>query len=154
MKNYIYKEGIFKSKWLSKFINSLFFTGKRWKSENFAYDSFFALKFFFVINILFLFLEVLERLKPWVGLRLQHIMYNKKQKIQAYPITLNKGTQYTKAINWLIRSIQLRQETNFCTRISNEIKSIIFNELTNSIIKKKEYYKYAIMFKSKKNFKW
>jgi ribosomal protein S7 len=61
--------------------------------------------------------------------------------------------QYKKAIDWLIRSIKARQEINFCTKISNEIKNIILNEITSSIKKKKEYYNYAIMFKSAKNFK-
>lgn len=37
--------------------------------------------------------------------------------------------------------------------MSNEIKSIVFGEMTNSLKKKKEYYNYAVLFKSVRKFK-
>jgi hypothetical protein len=51
------------------------------------------------MNILFIFLETLERLKPWVGLKLHYITKTKTKKIQAYPIILNTSMQYKKAID-------------------------------------------------------
>ena len=106
------------------------------------------------MNILYLFLEILECLKPWIGIKLYYTLKAKRKKIQVYPIILTINIQYKKAIYWLLKSIKLRQELNFYTKIKTEIKNIIFNEITNSIIKKKEYYNYAIMFKSTQKFKW
>ena len=59
-----------------------------------------------------------------------------------------------KLLFWLIKSIQLRKEIFIYKKINNEIKEIIFNEATNSINKKKEYYDFAIMAKSVEKFKW
>ena len=106
------------------------------------------------MNILYLFLEILECLKPWIGIKIYHTLKVKRKKIQAYPIILKINTQYKKAICWLFSSTKLRQELNFCTKINTEIKNIIFNEITNSLKKKKEYYNYAILFKSTQKFKW
>jgi hypothetical protein len=39
-------------------------------------------------------------------------------------------------------------------RMSYEIKNVIFCEMTNSLRKKKEYYNFAILFKSVRKFKW
>jgi hypothetical protein len=38
--------------------------------------------------------------------------------------------------------------------MGNEIKNVIFGETTNSLKKKKEFYNYAILFKSIRKFKW
>ena len=153
MKSRIYQEGIFKSKWLSKFISCLFFFGNKWKTEKLVYLSFFYLKKNYDSNGLFLFFESLEYLKPWVGLKLT-TSKAKTKKIKAYPIVLNKSIQFKKSIFWLIKSIQLRKEIFIYKKINNEIKEIIFNEATNSINKKKEYYDFAIMAKSVEKFKW
>ena len=154
MKKYNYQEAVFNSKWLSKFVNCWFFTGKKHQIEKLIYLSFFILKKKFNINPLFFFFEALERLKPWVGLKIYKTIKSNKKKNQAYPIILNANIQYKKAIYWLIKSIQLRKETTLSRKINNEIKNIIFNEITNSIKKKKEYYNYSILFKSVRKFKW
>jgi len=138
MKNYIYQEGIFKSKWLSKFISCLIFTGKKFKLEKLVYLTFFFLKRYFNINSLFFFFEALELLKPWIGLQLRRTIKSKKKKIQVHPTILSLKVQYKKAIYWLVKSIQLRKEVYFFIRMGNEIKSIIFNEITNSKKKKKK----------------
>lgn len=154
MKIRIYQEGIFTSKWLSKFINCWFFEGEKFKIEKLIYFSFFCLKKYFESNALFFFFESLERLKPWIGLKLNKLVKSKKKKIQSYPVILSKKAQYKKAIYWLVKSIQLRKEVSFSIKLINEITSIVFDELTNSLKKKKEYYNYAIMFKSIRKFKW
>jgi ribosomal protein S7 len=76
-----------------------------------------------------------------------------KDQKQAYPVILVSNIQYRKAIDWLVKSIQLRKESHFFIRLSNEIKNITFFELTNSLIKKKEYYNYAVLFKSTRKYK-
>lgn len=154
MKNSIYQEGIFNCQWLSKFINCWFFKGEKFKIETLIYKSFILLKKKLVTNGLFLLFETLEQLKPWVGLKLRRNIKQRKSQIQAHPVILTNNVQYRKAIYWLVKSIEFRKENNFSIRMSKEIKSVIFFEMTNSLNKKKEYYNYAIMFKSVRKFKW
>jgi len=154
MKIRVYQEGIFKSKWLSKFISCLSFSGKKLKAEKLLYLSFFNFKKHFDINGLLLLFESLEHLKPQIGLRLNRLTKSKKKRIEAYPIVLKTSVQYKKAIFWLIKSIQMGKETYFFTKIHTEVLNIVFNKITNSMKKKKEYYTHAILFKSIKKFKW
>jgi ribosomal protein S7 len=153
MKKWAYQEGIFNCKWLSRFMNCWFFKGEKSKIEKLIYNSFFFLKKKFNANGLLLLFEVLEQLKPWIGLKLQRNK-QKKSQIEACPIILTSNIQYKKAIYWLIRSVQLRKEANFSNKMTNEITAIIFGEITNSLKKKKEYYNYAVLFKSVSRFKW
>ena len=95
----------------------------------------------------------MERLKPWIGLKLRRNIKQRKVQIQAHPVILSTNIQYRKAIYWLVKSIQLRKENNFSLRMSNEIKNVIFGEMTISLKKKKEYYNHAILFKSIRKFK-
>ena len=149
----MYQEGIFRSKWLSKFVNCLDTTGKTFKTEKIVYYAFFFFKKYFDIYSFFFFLETLEILRPFIGLKLIKLN-NSKSNIQVCPITLSITKQYKKAIYWLIKAIQLRKEVCLVSRIYIEIKSVVFKELTACVQKKKEYYNYAIMFKSMKKFKW
>lgn len=151
MKKIIYQEGVFNCKWFSKFISCWFFKGEKFKIEKLSYDSIFFLKFFLSTNGLLLFFEALENLRPWIGLKLH---WSVKQINQAHPVILMPNIQYRKAIYWLVKSIQLRKETHFSMRMSYEIKNVIFGEMTNSLRKKKEYYNYAVLFKSVRKFKW
>ena len=150
--NFSYKESLFNSKWLSKFMNCFFFKGQKIKIELLVYNSFFLLKKFLNTNGLLLLFETLEKLKPWIGLKLK--IGKKQKKVQAYPIILTSNIQYTKAIYWLIKSIQIRKEKNFSVRMCNEISCVIFTQITNSLKKKQEYYNYAVSFKSINKFKW
>jgi ribosomal protein S7 len=151
MKKFIYQEGVFNCKWLSKFINCWFFKGEKFKIEKLIYDSIFFLKLFLSTNGLLLLFEALDHLRPWIGLKLHR---SGKQRNQAHPVILTPNIQYRKAIYWLVKSIQLRKEINFSMRMCYEIKGIVFGEMTNSLRKKKEYYNYAVLFKSVRKFKW
>lgn len=154
MKGIIYQEGVFNCQWLSKFINCCFFQGEKFKTEKLIYSSLFFLKKFLSTNGLLLLFEVLERLKPWIGLKLHRSDKQRKPLIQAQPVILTSNIQYRKAIYWLVKSIQLRKEKKFSIRMNNEIKGILLGEMMNSLKKKKEYYNYAVLFKSVRKFKW
>jgi len=154
MKNFICQRYLFNCQWLSKFISCLSFNGAKFKIERLVYHTFLFLKKFLNVNGLLSLLEVLEQLKPWIGLKLQRGLKQRKYQIQAHPVTLTTNIQYKKAIYWLVKSIQLRKETKFSIRMGNEIKNVIFGETTNSLKKKKEFYNYAILFKSIRKFKW
>ena len=67
--------------------------------EHHIYRSFYNIKKKFDVSPLFIFFEVLEKLKPWIGLKIVNTSYSKKKRIQAYPIILTKNMQYNKAIS-------------------------------------------------------
>jgi small subunit ribosomal protein S7 len=154
MKNSICKENIFNCQWLSKFINCISFNGKKFKIEKLVFYGFFLIKKILNTNGLLCLFETLEQLKPWVGLKLRRNIKQRKSQIQAHPIILTTKIQHKKAIYWLVKSIQIRKELTFYSRMVNEVKNVIFSELTYSLKKKKDYYNYAITFKSVRKFKW
>jgi ribosomal protein S7 len=75
-------------------------------------------------------------------------------KTTAIPFFLTISLQYKKAIFWLSKSIQLRFEKKLTAKISNELYAINILNGGESLKKKKECYKYAVMFKTAKRFKW
>ena len=151
MKKLVYQEGLFNCKWLSKFINCWFFNGEKSKIENLLYSSILFLNVFLNINGLLILFEALENLKPWIGLK---IYRSAKQLNRAQPVILTAKRQYRKAVYWLVKSIQIRKESNFKARMVNEIKGIVFGSITNSLRKKKNYYNYAVLCKTASKFKW
>jgi len=156
MKYISYNEGVFNSKWLSKFINKWFLLGRKFYIEKIIYCTFFILKSNLNYYPLFIFFEVLEKIKPYIGLKINKYKWGNKKnkKIKVSPYILSLSAQYNKSIFWLTKSIKLRKESNLSLKIYYEFYDIIFNTTSNCLRKKKDYYKYIIMFKSIKNFKW
>lgn len=150
-----YKEGLFHSKWLSKFINYWFFSGKTFKIEKILYYSFFLIKYKLNCCPLYLFFEGLEKIKPVIGLKMYKQKRRKVNKIIAVPFVMNFLLRYKKALTWLSVSIKLRNnQKKLSSRIFFELRDICINNNSLSIKKKKEYYKYAIQAKVAKKFKW
>ena len=52
----------------------------------------------------------------------------------------------------MLKAIQLRSDFFFSTKIYNELENLSLNESIHHIKMKKEYYNYAIIFKSAKRF--
>ncbi len=154
MKNLNYTEGIFFSKWLSKFINQNLKLGKTFKIEKMIYYNFFLLKKNFNFSCLFFLFEVLEKIKPSIGLKIFISDLVSKKKPKAIPFLLHTGLQYKKALYWLWLSIKTRKENTLLLRVYNEFYDILINESSDSLKKKKEYYKHTISFKTVKRFKW
>lgn len=151
-----YLEGRFRSQWFSKFINHWLFLGVTYKIEKLFYLSFFLLKNKLNCCPLFFFFEALENIKPSVSLRFYKKKHKKKKlvKITAIPIFLTLSFQYRKAIFWLSKAIQLRHEKKIVSKILNELYTINVLNLGESLKKKTEYYKFSVMFKMVKRFKW
>lgn len=151
-----YIEGTFRSKWFSKLINHWFFSGLHYKAEKLFYLSFYLLKSKLNCCPVFFLFEALEKIKPIVGLKIYKKKYKKKKmiKITAIPFFLTISLQYKKAIFWLSKSIQLRFEKKLTAKILNELYTINILNGGESLKKKKECYKYAVMFKTAKRFKW
>lgn len=149
-----YIEGIFKSKWLSKLIGKGVLNGSKFKLEKFIYRSFFNFKKNYIVSPLFILFESLEKLKPSIGLKLYTQGNSKKKRIKATPIILNFRAQYIKALYWLLKAIQLRVDFRFQDKMYSELENISLNKSTSYLKMKKEYYNYAVIFKSAKRFNW
>jgi ribosomal protein S7 len=105
---------------------------------------------------IFFFFEVLEKIKPSIGLKFYKKKHKKKKftKVTATPLFLTLSAQYRKAIYWLSKSIKVRHEKKLILKIVNELYGINFLNVGESLKKKTEYYKFGVMFKVTKRFKW
>ena len=147
-------EGFFWSKWLLKFINRFFFKGKRFLVEKSLYFSFFLLKKKLCVCSIFLFFEVLEKIKPIISLNIYKLKKSKVKKLCATPFIGKFAVQYKKGIFWLSKAIKLRKEQKLSIKIFYEFYDINYFNLGKALQKKKEYYKYFLFFKITKRFKW
>lgn len=156
MRNNTYIEGTFYSKWFSKFINHWFFSGVNFQTEKLFYLSFFFFKSKLNCCPLFFFFEALEKIKPFIGLKLYKKKHKKNKivKVTAIPYFFKLPLQYKKGIFWLAKASQLRVEKNLIQKIVNELYSINILNSGESLKKKMELYKYAVLFKTTKRFKW
>jgi ribosomal protein S7 len=154
MRSVIYLEGTFHSKWFSKFINHWFFFGASFQTEKLLYLVFFIIKTKFNCCPIFFFFESLEKIKPSIGLKFFKKKKKKKIKVTAVPFVLPLAAQYQKAVLWLAKSIRVRHEQKLVSKIVNELYSVNFLGVGESLKKKTEYYKFAVVFKTTKRFKW
>ena len=150
MKILIYNEGVFFSKWVSKFINKCLQIAKKIKIEKIIYANFFFIKKNLNFAPLFLFFEILEQIKPIVGLKVYTLGVG---KTKAIPIFLNIGLQYKKALFWLVSSIIVRKEIKIINKVYGEFYDTLIKKTSETLLKKKKHYKYTIIFKSVKRFK-
>lgn len=149
-----YIEISLQSKLLAKFISYLCRKGKKFKSENLINFILYNLKYSFNIYSIYFFWECINKLKIEFNLKLRYTFKSKIKKIQGYPIIGNSQIYYNKSFYWLIKGASLRKDFTFCVRMLKECNDIIFNRLTESMKKKKEYYNYGVMFKNSSKFKW
>lgn len=150
----VYSDGIFNSKWLSKFINQWFFVGQQQKVERLVYLTFFWIKKKLLISPLFFFFESLEKLKPILGLKIYKKKHRKEIKMRAIPYILPVSLRYKKALQWLISAIKIQAHGNLKFKIFKELFAVNFFKNSLSQKKKKEYYKYAVLYKKNSQFKW
>jgi len=115
---------------------------------------FFNIKKQLLISPLFLFFEVLERLKPGIGLKIYTQKKRKVVKTTAAPYIITPTHAYKKAVFWLYKAVKARKETKAQQRFFFELCDVAFNNTGGSLMKKKEHYKYAVFFKAVKKFKW
>jgi ribosomal protein S7 len=127
--------------------------GKKNLMEKILYFSFFLLKKKLSGCAVFFFFEALEKVKPVVGLKLYTLKKRKIQRTTAVPYIASLSLQYKKAIFWLMSAIKIRKEKKWSSKLFQEFYDIILNKTGNSFLKKKEFYKYVILFKTTKKFK-
>lgn len=149
-----YCDGLYKSKWLSKFINQCGFAGNKHTSEGIIFSIFFFLKKKLKISPLFFFFEVIEKIKPIIGLKLQKKKSLSDIVVKASPFLLDVPSRYKKAIFWLSRSVKIPGGSTFFVKVFKEFYAILFLNNGLSCKKKKEYYGYALLYKKIRKFRW
>jgi len=154
MKYLVCNEGHFRSKWLCKFISQWISQGKKWLIERVIYLNFFFIKKKNLLLPLFYYFEILEKIKPTIGLNVLKLKKKKIKKVKVFPYVLSKTFQYKKSICWLVKSIKLRKENSLFLRVYKEFYDILVKGVSDCLKKKKLNYKYIVMFKSNKRFKW
>lgn len=123
-------------------------------SEYIISSVFFLFKKKLRIAPLFFFFEVIEKIKPIVGLKLYKKQRKKINGVIALPYLLDIPLRYKKAIFWLSRAIKLRVGSTFFVKIFQEFYDILFLNSGLSYKKKKEYYGYSMLYKKVHKFKW
>jgi len=111
---------IYNSVWIKKFVSSLGGSSKLFTN---------LVKFIKIkhrYETLFLFFEILEKIKPTV------FTFNKKRgkTLLKVPLLINNVVQYKKAIHWLLLTIKSRKENLFLTKIYLEFLGILKNHST------------------------
>ena len=154
----IYKtitEGVFNSKLLYILFNYLANIGFKHKRENLIYFAFVLLKKILRCCPMYYLFEALEKIKPSICLKFYKQSYKKnKTKIKAIPYPLIISQQYKKSLYWFFKSIQKKTDKSFTLKIVYELYKINLYNLSDAILKKYEYYKYATLFKTSSRFKW
>lgn len=128
--------------------------GKKFLFEKMLYFSFFLIKKRLSGCAFFFFFEILEKIKPMIGLKLYLVQKKKIQRTIAIPYILRISLQYKKAMFWLSNAIKIRKEKKWSLKLFHEFYDIILNKMGNAFLKKKDFYKYVILFKTTKKFKW
>jgi ribosomal protein S7 len=146
-------EAVFASQWLSKFISVLFKKGKKFIVESILYQVFGIIKEVLNVSSLFFFFEALEKIKPYVGLKIHKGGIKKKKNLKVFPCVVSSYYQYKKAIGWLAAAVKVRNESNTSIKLYKELNNIYFSSTGEALKKKREHYKYVLLFKSTKNFK-
>lgn len=127
--------------------------GKKFLFEKILYFSFFLIKKKLSGCPFFFFFEVLEKIKPIIGLKLYTLKKKKLERVTATPYILRVSLQYKKAMFWLVNAIKMRKEKTWDRKLFHEFCETILNKNGNAILKKKDFYKYVILFKTTKKFK-
>lgn len=128
--------------------------GKKYLVEKIIYLYMYFIKKKLSGSGIFFFFESLEKVKPTIGLKFYVLKKKKVQRMTAIPYIATVVLQYKKAIFWLMNAIQIRKEKKWCFKVFQEFYDILLNKSGASLLKKKEFYKYVILFKTTKKFKW
>ena len=147
-------DGVFWSKGLLYCINIFISDGRIFLAENFLYSSFFFIKKTLNSSGIFFFLDVLEKIKHIVGLKLYILKKKKIQRTIAMPYLTSNLLQYKKATLWFVNSVKLRKEKKCFLKIVNELYDVLLNKTGNSFLTKKGFYASIILCKKVKKFKW
>jgi len=150
-----YFESIYQSFLLSYYLNVLNRKGNKMLFEKILYKSFYLLKIKIRENPYLIFFENIEKSKPVLSIKFKIKTKKKNKQIIIVPIYINLIKQYKKVIKWLELSLIIQGVKNkYFIKLFYELIDLYFNNESFMLKKKNENYKFIVLNKFNKNYRW
>ncbi|QJC30930.1 30S ribosomal protein S7 [Enterobacteriaceae endosymbiont of Macroplea appendiculata] len=145
----IVPDAIFSSELLSKFINIIMFNGKKSIATNIVYSALKIVSEKRSMNIIDVFSNVLENIKPIVEVKSRRVGGSTYQ----VPVEVRPTRRNTLAMKWLVHAARKRNEKSMILKLAHEMFDAI-NKKGNAIKKKEEVHRMAEANKAFAHYRW
>ncbi len=140
---------IYKSKVVTKLINSMMIDGKKGKAEKILYGAFDMIKEKTGKEPMEVFNEALENIKPALEVKSRRVGGSNYQ----VPIEVSESRSQTLGLRWLVNYARLRGGHTMAENLANEIIDAS-NGTGNAVKKKEDTHRMAEANKAFAHFKW
>lgn len=134
---------------VTKFINSMMWSGKRTVSESIFYGALDTIKRRFDKDGIEVFFQALDNVRPLLEVRSRRVGGANYQ----VPTEVRPERRNTLAIRWIIQNARSRSEKNMRERLANELFDAAQNR-GNAVKKKEEVHKMAEANRAFAHYRW
>lgn len=156
VKKFIFFDTVYQNFLIFYLLQSLMRIGKKVIHEKFFFEALLLLKLKLKINPFLIVFEIIEKNKPILDIKFKKKKYKNKINLTVIPIYLNQYAQYKKILKWLkLNLIFLATKKKIVYKFFLEILNLYLFKENNFVFKKKyELYKYIIINKFNKHYRW
>ncbi len=140
---------VFKSKIITKLINTIMLDGKKSVAESILYNSFEIIKTKTNKDPLAIFNLAMENISPQLEVRSRRVGGSNYQ----VPVEVSTRRKQTLALRWLIQYARLRNEKTMEEKLANEIIDAS-NKMGGAVKKREDTHKMAESNKAFAHFRW
>ena len=140
---------VFKSKIITKLINTIMLDGKKSVAESILYNSFEIIKTKTNKDPLAIFNLAIENISPQLEVRSRRVGGSNYQ----VPVEVSTRRKQTLALRWLIQYARLRNEKTMEEKLANEIIDAS-NKMGGAVKKREDTHKMAESNKAFAHFRW
>lgn len=140
---------VFKSKIITKLINTIMLDGKKSVAESILYNSFEIIKTKTNKEPLAIFNLAMENISPQLEVRSRRVGGSNYQ----VPVEVSTRRKQTLALRWLIQYARLRNEKTMEEKLANEIIDAS-NKMGGAVKKREDTHKMAESNKAFAHFRW
>ena len=140
---------VFKSKIITKLINTIMLDGKKSVAESILYNSFEIIKTKTNKDPLAIFNLAMENISPQLEVRSRRVGGSNYQ----VPVEVSARRKQTLALRWLIQYARLRNEKTMEEKLANEIIDAS-NKMGGAVKKREDTHKMAEANKAFAHFRW
>ena len=140
---------VFKSKIITKLINTIMLDGKKSVAESILYNSFEIIKTKTNKDPLAIFNLAMENISPQLEVRSRRVGGSNYQ----VPVQVSTRRKQTLALRWLIQYARLRNEKTMEEKLANEIIDAS-NKMGGAVKKREDTHKMAESNKAFAHFRW
>ena len=140
---------VFKSKIITKLINTIMLDGKKSVAESILYNSFEIIKTKTNKEPLAIFNLAMENISPQLEVRSRRVGGSNYQ----VPVEVSARRKQTLALRWLIQYARLRNEKTMEEKLANEIIDAS-NKMGGAVKKREDTHKMAESNKAFAHFRW